>query len=366
MRSSDREGLPTREQLLRTGESIAAAQEADGAIPWYPGGHTDPWDHVESAMALDVVGLHDHARAAYEWLARTQRGDGSWPARVEVGVATEHHVESNFCAYPAVGVWHHVLATGRADAHRWFPMVRRALDLVIDMQLPGGEVAWARGEGGIADEALLTSSSSIYQALRAGIALATEVGESVPDWELAAGLLGHAIAAHPERFADRDRYSMDWYYPVLGGALRGPVATRRVEDQWDRFVVEGLGIRCVSDRPWVTGAETCELALALDALGQQDLATRLVGDMQHLRERDGSYWTGYVYTDDARWPVERSTWTGAAVVLAVDALVPTSAASGIFRDDALPLGVHPDDVVCEVDPACRSLTTEGAAHGSHG
>ena len=42
--------------------------------------------------------------------------------------------------------------------------------------------------------------------------------------------------------------------------------------------------------------------------------------MQHLRERDGSYWTGLVFRDGKRWPVERTTWTGAAVILAADAL----------------------------------------------
>ena len=38
--------------------------------------------------------------------------------------------------------------------------------------------------------------------------------------------------------------------------------------------------------------------------------------VEYLRERDGSYWTGLVYSDGKRWPVERTTWTGAAVVLA--------------------------------------------------
>jgi hypothetical protein len=42
--------------------------------------------------------------------------------------------------------------------------------------------------------------------------------------------------------------------------------------------------------------------------------------MQHLRDEDGSYWTGYVYPDDARWPVERTTWTAGAVLLATAAL----------------------------------------------
>ena len=40
-------------------------------IPWFAGGHCDPWNHVESAMALDVAGRHDEAAWAYEWLAAT-------------------------------------------------------------------------------------------------------------------------------------------------------------------------------------------------------------------------------------------------------------------------------------------------------
>ena len=57
---------------------------------------------------------------------------------------------------------------------------------------------------------------------------------------------------------------MDWYYPILGGALRGAQASARIAERWDEFVVDGLGIRCVDDRPWVTGAETCELVMALE------------------------------------------------------------------------------------------------------
>jgi hypothetical protein len=130
---------------------------------------------------------------------------------------------------------------------------------------------------------------------------------------------------------------MDWYYPVLGGAVSGPAATERLAADWDRFVVPGLGARCVADRPWVTGAETCELALALAAAGQRDAAVEQVAAMQHLRHDDGSYWTGFVYPDDARWPVERTTWTAAAVVLASDALAAATPACGLFTDpEALP------------------------------
>ena len=141
-----------------------------------------------------------------------------------------------------------------------------------------------------------------------------------PSGRSALGRLGHAITAHPSAFTEKPRHSMDWYYPILGGALRGHAAAARIADRWGDFVVDGLGIRCVDDRPWVTGAETCELVLALDAIGDRKAALRQFAAMQHLREKDGSYWTGLVFSDGKRWPVERTTWTGAAVILAADAL----------------------------------------------
>jgi hypothetical protein len=133
---------------------------------------------------------------------------------------------------------------------------------------------------------------------------------------------------------------MEWYYPVLGGALRGEVARQRINERWDDFVVPGLGIRCVDDRPWVTGAETCELVMALDAIGDSASAHAQFAAMHHLREEDGSYWTGLVYADGKRWPVERTTWTGAAMILAADALSQTTAANGIFRGTDLPRGLE--------------------------
>ncbi|WP_448609302.1 prenyltransferase [Geodermatophilus sp. URMC 60] len=322
------------EQVRATVAAIAAEQEADGTLPWFRGGQLDPWDMVEAAMALDLGGEHGRARAAYRWLARRQRLDGSWAAEYRDGAESSPAAESNHAGYLAVGVWHSWLLTRDQElvATLW-PAVRRGLDLVTRMQLPGGAVGWALRPDGTADDtALLTGNASLFQALRCGIALAALVGEPQPDWELAVADLGAALRTRPEAFADRSRYSMDWYYPVLGGAVTGAAADARLAADWDRFVVPGLGARCVADRPWVTGAETCELALALAAAGRPDAALEQVAAMQHLRADDGSYWTGYVYPDDARWPVERTTWTAAAVVLAADALSGATPASGLFTD----------------------------------
>ncbi|WP_425489056.1 prenyltransferase [Mycobacterium vicinigordonae] len=333
----------TPKQCRQTAAAIAAAQEPSGAIPWFAGGHTDPWDHVENAMALTAAGLLEQARAAFEWCRRTQRADGSWPLQIRSGIVEDANSDSNFCAYIATGVWHHVLITGdeKFAAHMW-PVVQKAIDFVIDLQVGYGEICWARSEAGPVPEALLTGCSSIFHSIRCALALAAFIGEPQPEWELAVGRLGHALVAHPDAFTEKDRYSMDWYYPILGSALRGPDAAARIKQRWDEFVVGGLGIRCVLDRPWVTGAETCELVLALDAIGHRSAAHRQFGAMQHLREADGSYWTGLVFADGKRWPEERTTWTGAAMILAADALSDTTPGGGIFRGDALPRGLQTD------------------------
>jgi hypothetical protein len=144
---------------------------------------------------------------------------------------------------------------------------------------------------------------------------------------------------------------MDWYYPVLGGAVRGAAGHALLEERWDTFVEPGLGIRCVADNPWVTGAETCELVMALDALGDRPRALRLLADMQHLRTEDGRYFTGYVFPDDVNWPYEHTTYTAAAVVLAVDALAGAGAGSDIMRGTSL----APDFAEIALECGCASV-----------
>ncbi len=336
------DGLLSAYDVRATAASIARAQEPDGAVPWTPGAHTDTWNHVESAMGLLVGGEVDAAHRAYDWCLATQRADGSWPMKVTAGVVDDASGEANMSAYLAVGVWHHWLV--RRDetfVRRCWSAVRRGLDFVVGLQLPFGGIAWSRDPAGVVNqEALLAGSSSIFQALTTGIALSELMDDPQPEWELAVGRLGHALQRHRDLFLDKSTFSMDWYYPVLGGAVRGDAARDLLDTRWDDFVVPGLGILCVDTNPWVTGAETCELALSLDAVGDRERAMALLRDMQHLRADDGGYWTGYVVDDDAFWPVEHTTYTAAAVILAVDALSMTTPGSDIFRGSSLLLE-HP-------------------------
>jgi hypothetical protein len=370
------EGILTASQVADSAASIAAMQEPAGGIPWTVGEHTDIWNHVEAAMAMLVGGEVEAAEKALLWVPTMQRPNGSFPMKIVAGEVEDPRGEVNMSSYLAVGLWHHWLV--RRDlgfVQELWPSVRAALDWVVGLQLPFGGISWCEEwlDGAphrpSPDGALLAGSSSIYQSLRAGVALADLLDDPQPEWELTGGRLGHALREHRDLFMDKATYSMDWYYPVLGGAVRGDAGLELLESRWDEFVVPGLGIHCVDTNPWVTGAETCELAMALDALGDHRRALTLLSDMQHLRESGGSYWTGWVYEDgrphdgeprDVYWPVEHTTYTAAAVILAVDALGEvaghSTAGSGIMRGTSL--GSHFTELALE----CECVVASSANH----
>ena len=148
---------------------------------------------------------------------------------------------------------------------------------------------------------------------------------------------------------------MDWYYPILGGVLRGHAAEARIAAKWDTFVVSGRGVRCVSDRPWVTAAETCEFVMALDAIGADHHARRLFTSVQFLRADGGGYWTGANFDDDVfhgagdgeLYPAEQPSWNSAAVVLAANALAGTGPTAGLFRGERLPDGLSAEALLAD-------------------
>lgn len=363
-------GVLSAGELRRTAESIAGVQRPDGMIPWFPGGHGDPWNHVEAAMALAVCGLLEEAERAFDWLAATQLGDGSWFNYYVADGVKDPRLDTNVCAYVATGLYHHFLVTGDPLVlGRHWPMMERAVDFVLRWQRPDGSVRWSLDPAGRPEGyALLTGSSSIYHSLRCAVAAADALGRSRPDWELAAGRLGHAVAHHPGAFAPKDEFAMDWYYPVLAGAVGGEPGRARLERGWDAFVMEGLGVRCVSTSDWVTAAETAECAIALCALGLDDAAIGLLAAGQGLRLGDGSYWTGMAYPEGATFPGgERTTYTAAAMVLAADAISGTSGGSGLFLGQGLPGALDLAEPWCagwyEGEPGCTEPGCEEAGRG---
>jgi hypothetical protein len=330
-------------ELEPAAELILSAQRPSGEIPWAPGQKTDPWDHVEAAMGLTTAGHRSAAARAYGWMARTQLADGSWYSAYLDGAPLDRTRDANLAAYIAVGVYHHFLVTGdRSFLDTLWPTVAAAVDFALSLQAPQGEIHWAISPAGRVDPmALLTGSSSIYMSVRCALAAAAVLGRPRPGWAEALGRLGHAIRCKPHLFnMTKARYSMDWFYPVLAGAVTGADAERRIERGWRRFVVEGLGVRCVSDQPWVAVAETTELVLALAGMGRLEQARVVFGWIADRRFEDGAYWAGFTFPDLTVWPTDRLTWTQAGVLLAADAIFRLTPGAGLFshRASGLPRG----------------------------
>ncbi|MGP1273866.1 MAG: hypothetical protein ACQRW7_00450 [Caulobacterales bacterium] len=332
-------------------DRIEALQLADGSIPWVETGVWDPWNHGESAMGLAVAGRATGVHRALDALADRQEADGGWTGELGAGIPMDESGEriappaipvtardTNFAGYAAVTVMRCALALDEPRLMtRYFPMVTRALDFVMGLQTRHGDVVWRAPDAGqdLEDvDALKAGNSSLYKSFECGLRLAEILEQPRPDWARARATIGKALTAMPERFdrkgIDRSSYAMDWYYPVLTGVITGAAARDHLDAGWSDFVVADLGCRCVTGEPWVTAAETAELALACLAAGRRDTARALVSELAPLAAEDGGYWMGWQYEIGDVWPKERPSWTAGAVILAADALDALSPGSDLL------------------------------------
>ena len=320
--------------IAQAASYIVQTQRPDGEIPWCEGQKTDPWDHVESAMGLSVGGYFKEAQKAFEWLAGIQLDDGSWYTAYRDGVPEDKTRDANLSCYIAVGLLHYYLIT-RDTAflkHMWTTL-SGAIEFALSLQTPSGEIYWAISpEGNVDRMAPLTGSSSIYMSIKCALAIAKMLGFCMPSWENALQKLGEAIKYKPYLFnMTKSRYSMDWFYPILAGVITGNDAQRRIDKYWKKFVVEDQGVRCVSDKPWVTIAETSELTLALAGMGNREQAAIVFNWISDRRHDDGSYWCGFTVPDPVMWPEDKITWTNAAALIAADAIYSLTPASVLFN-----------------------------------
>jgi hypothetical protein len=332
-------------------DTILAVQNHDGSIPWFKNGVIDPWNHLEAAMGLSLIGARDAGEHAIAFLRNSQLEDGSWwgqlgsavPIDEELhqftmqGVEEGHKIrDTNFIAYIATAIWHHYCLHDDMDyaAANW-PMVKAAMDFVIALQSPDGDIRWTAPDPQTPEnDALVTGNSSIHKSLICAEKLAAALGEDGGPYQAAREKLAAALAHKPHRFdrtwAPKTRYSMDWYYPVLSGALGHEQEKARLAARWDDFVIDGFGCRCVADEPWVTTAESAELVMALMAHGDKARAEEHLSWLAQFRDENGAYWMGMQVEQHAFWPVERPAWTAGAVILAHDAVHQLSPACGVL------------------------------------
>ena len=318
---------------------ILEVQNQDGSIPWEKGKKLDPWDHIEAAMGLSIAGNKVEAEKAFIWLSDNQLDDGSWYSEYIESVPQTKRRETNFSAYLATGLLHYFLIfEDKKFLERLFPSLEKAMDFVISSQTSKGDIYWAKEEGiEILDDSLITGSSSIYKSLECAIAIYNILGKPIENLKESRLSLKNSINNNPERYdrswESKSRYSMDWYYPILCGVYDDKEGISIIDSKWSDFIVLGMGCKCVVEEPWVTVAESSELVIALVKLGLIEKAEYIFNSLHQWRDEDGLYWTGYVYTDEKFWPVEKPTWTAGAVLLAADSLYRFTRGSELFLKD---------------------------------
>ena len=239
-----------------------------------------------------------------------QRADGSWPMKIVDGEAEDPRGEVNMSAYLAVGRLAPLAGpprpaascsgSGRRCGPGWTGWSHSSCPFGgIRVDPPTGGV---RAAGRLAR----ASTSRCAPGSRSPSCSTTRSRSG------SSPAAGSATRSASTATCSRTRRPTRWTGTTRSSAapVRGAAAHELLESRWDDFVVPGLGIRCVDTNPWVTGAETCELAMALDAIGDHRRALALLADMQHLREPGRPLLDRLGLRRPARTTASRATSTG--------------------------------------------------------
>ena len=180
-------------------------------------------------MALLVAGQVEAAERAYAWVpGRPSAQDGSWPMKIVAGEVEDRQRRDQHVGLPR----------GRGLAPLAGPPRPRVRPPHVAGRPPrarlGGRPCSCRSGGSPGRRSGSTGGPAGQRGGAAGRLVEHLPGaarrawrsrtwsdEPQPEWELAGGRLGHALREHRDLFLDKSEFSMDWYYPVLGGAVRG-------------------------------------------------------------------------------------------------------------------------------------------------
>ena len=323
--------------LNHLGKFLVDVQFLSGAIPSNQDGSHDPWDHLEALMGLTTLGYKTQALKGLNWMVSNQNQDGSWYNLYQDEKPLELNKQTNYAAYVAVAVWHFYLINNDVNFLQefWEP-VKKGILFSLSLQHDNGAIAWNIDEFEKIDEDyLLTGCSSIAKSLECAIAICQALGDQnyESEWRIAHSKLIAALENPSGIFdlkKDRSRFSMDWYYPILGGINSQKRINSLTTKIKDSFWIQGLGIKCVSHEPWVTVAETSECSIAFKKIGKDKIALELLHNAISIVDSKGIPYMGWQFHENIYWPDETPSWTSAACILAADANNRLTSGAGLF------------------------------------
>jgi glucoamylase len=334
--------------LVRPGGAALAAQTPYWAYVW-------PRDASFTAAALAVTGHRREAAGILRFLARTQRPDGTWPARshpdgrpVDDGRPAQLDATGwvPWAAWLAADQGHDL-----ALAARLWPAVQAAADhaaasLGGDGLPPAGPDYWERHERA----PTIGTAAALLVGLRAATRLAGQLATHAREggreqrparvvaegrraaWGLAAERLEQGVRRRfgPGGFQRHPGgggpdAAVTWLAPPFGPA--DPAVERAVATAWRRLTVAG---GAVPGRPWLGGdpwtPATASFALAAMASGDLPAAEARLGWLLGHRTALGAFPERVGHDDGHPRSVAPLAWTSAIVLLTLvsrDRAVPT-------------------------------------------
>tara|TARA_Y100000748_G_C15473338_1_gene479699 strand:+ start:200 stop:1246 length:1047 start_codon:yes stop_codon:yes gene_type:complete len=327
--------------FLRIAKSIKTNQLDSGAIPSNADLSHDPWDHIEAIMGLNFLRDKESSDLALKWLKNNQNKDGSWYAKYSNNDPIELNKPTHFGPYISVAALHYFkIFSDKDKLFELWETIKSAIDFSIDLQNSNGTIPWSIDKNNeIENDFLLTGSSSILKSLECAIAISKILDlDSNEKWTKAYESLAYAVR-NPEglfdKKTDRSRFSMDSYYPIISGVLLDYEKEKYIKKIFKDFYVEGMGVKCVVDEPWVTVAETSEFIISLVISNELEEAKKILVEVMNISDSNDIPYMGWQYVENIFWPEEKPSWTAAALILAADSIFDFSPGSDILKDNQL-------------------------------
>tara|TARA_B100000575_G_C23066922_1_gene614390 strand:+ start:95 stop:1144 length:1050 start_codon:yes stop_codon:yes gene_type:complete len=331
------DGWSFKDLYINQSKFIKSTQLKCGSLPSESDQSHDPWDHIESIMGLNFGHEKQSSILAFDWLFRNQNQDGSWFAKYYKDKPLEKNKPTHFSPYIAVAALHfYKIFNDEKYLHENWGYIKKAINFSMNFQENSGLIPWSiDSNDNIEKDYLLTGSSSILKSFECAIAIGKIVKDTsyVHELEIAHKKLANCLNKPDDLFdltKDRSHFSMDSYYPVLSGALEPEQISIYVEKVLKNFYVEGIGIRCVKNEPWVTVAETCEFVVALCKANRTNLASKILRDVMNIADENKIPFMGWQYEEKIFWPAFQPNWTAAASIIAADSLFRFSKGSNLF------------------------------------
>ena len=333
--------MPGKDIFLRIAQSIKTNQLDSGAIPSNADLSHDPWDHIEAIMGLNFLNDKESSDLAFTWLKNNQNKDGSWYAKYSNNNPIELNKPTHFGPYISVAALHYYkIFSDKDKLLELWETIDSAIDFSLNLQGSNGTIPWSVDKNNqIEKDFLLTGASSILKSLECAIAISKILDLDVnKEWTKAYELLAYAIKNPKGLFdktIDRSRFSMDWYYPIISGVLSDSEKDKYIKKIYKDFYIEGIGVKCVVEEPWVTVAETSEFIVSLVISNEIEEAKKLLIEVMNISDLNDIPYMGWQYEENIFWPEEKPSWTAAALILAADSIYDFSSGSDILKENQL-------------------------------